>query len=199
MYEAFTGEIVRRDPTEVVVDVNGVAYRFTVPLSTSQRLPAEGPVRLLAHLVVRDDRHELVGFVTDLERVLFRHLISVNGIGPAVALQVLSRASIPDFVHAVRNEDRAYLNSIKGVGRKTVDRILVELAEPMRKWDLTPTATRQEDPASMESPLRQEAVKALGTLGLSAAAARRAVERAERKLEPGVTLEELVKTALTIA
>jgi len=195
MYEAFTGEVVRRGPTEVVLEVQGIAYRFTVPLSTSRELPTSGPARLLAHLVVRDDRLELVGFATESERTLFRHLISVGGIGPAIALQVLSRATVPQFVAAVCQENRAYLSAIKGVGKKTVDRILVELAEPLRKWNLPAAAATDE--ATVASPLRDEAVRALGTLGLTPLAARKAVERAERRLGPEAPLEDLVKAALT--
>jgi Holliday junction DNA helicase RuvA len=145
--------------------------------------------------VVRDDKLELVGFATEPERTLFRHLVSVSGIGPAVALQVLSRATVTQFVAAVCQEDRAYLSAIKGVGKKTVDRILVELAEPLRKWGLLDETAPDEAPAV--SPLRDEAVRALGTLGLNPSAARRAVEKAEKRLGPGAPLEEMVKAALT--
>jgi len=195
MYEAFTGKVIRRGPTDVVLEVQGIAYRFTVPLSTSRELPSTGPARLLSHLVVRDDRLELVGFATESERTLFRHLISVSGIGPAIALQVLSRAPVTQFVAAVCQEDRAYLGAIKGVGKKTVDRILVELAEPLRKSGLLDATAADETPVA--SPLRDEAVRALGTLGLTPSAAKRAVEKAEQRLGPEALLEELVKAALT--
>jgi Holliday junction DNA helicase RuvA len=196
MYEAFSGELVRRGPTEVILDVQGIAYRFSVPLSTSTALPASGRIRLLAHLVVRDDRLDLVGFATEPERILFRHLITVSGIGPAVALQVLSRSSVENFVRAVREEDRTYLNTIRGVGKKTVDRILVELAEPLRKWAAAPTGEPPDRPTA-PSPREQEAVAALGTLGVPSAAARKAVEKAAHRLEPDASLEELAKAALT--
>jgi Holliday junction DNA helicase RuvA len=197
VYEAFRGEVVSRRPTEVVLEVGGIAYRFSVPLSTSNAVPAEGPVRLLCHLVVRDDKLELVGFLTEPERTLFRHLIGVSGIGPAVALQVLSRTSVPKFVAAVRDENRAFLGAIKGVGKKTVDRILVELREPLTEWDLADVPSAAPSPA-VDSPVRDEAVQALGTLGVSSAAARKAVERAVEKLGPEAPLEDVVRLALSM-
>lgn len=196
MYEAFQGEIVSRRPTEVILEVSGISYRFCVPLSTSNALPLQGSARLLSHLVVRDDKLELIGFLSEPERTLFRHLIGVSGIGPAVALQVLSRASVLEFVAAVRDEDRAFLNAIKGVGKKTVDRILLELRDPLAAWDLAgSTPTAKPTPAT-ESPVRDEAVRALGTLGVSPAAARKAVEQAEKQLGPTTSIESLVRAAL---
>ncbi|MBN2489776.1 MAG: Holliday junction branch migration protein RuvA [Planctomycetes bacterium] len=194
MYEAFTGELVRRGPTEVILDVQGVAYRFAVPLSTSERLPSSGRVRLLAHLVVRDDRLDLVGFASEPERALFRHLIAVSGIGPASALHVLSRSTVGEFVRAVREEDRSYLHGIRGIGKKTADRILLELAEPLRKWDVEVGGeTGRPQPAS---PRQQEAVAALATLGVATAAARKAVDRATRDVGSDARLEDLVRAAL---
>ncbi len=193
MYDSFKGEVIRRGPTEVILEVQGISYRFAVPLSTSRAIPREGKARLLAHLVVREDKLDLVGFATESERMLFRHLLSVSGIGPAVALSVLSRAPVSEFVHAVRAEDRVYLNNIKGVGKKTVDRILVELGEPLSRWDLDSDPIRpQETP-----PILTEAVKALGTLGLPQTTARKAVEKALKKLGENAELEDVVRTALT--
>lgn len=193
MYESFTGDVIRSGPTEVILEVQGIAYRFAVPLSTSRALPREGKTRLLAHLVVREDKLDLVGFSTEPERTLFRHLLSVSGIGPAVALSVLSRAPVSEFVQAVREENRAYLNGIKGVGKKTVDRILVELGEPLSRWDLGSDPVRPRK----ATPILAEAVQALGTLGLPQTTARKAVEKALKTLGENAELEDVVRAALT--
>lgn len=191
MYEALSGEIVRRAPTEVVLAVGGVEYLLQVPLSTSRRLPEDGPARLLTHLLVREDQMRLVGFATEEERRLFRALLGVSGVGPQVALGILSAASAGAVVRAVQTGDRAFLQSLKGVGRKTAERLLVELREAFQGWE-----TQGAPPPDTAGPLAEEAVRALGHLGLPAATARKAVAAVLARRDGDLTLEELVRAAL---
>lgn len=196
MYESFRGHVVRHRPTELVLEIGGIAYRFAVPLSTSDRTPHSGETTLLAHLVVREDKLDLVGFATDAERRLFRMLIAVSGIGPAVALGVLSRAPVDEFLAAIRDENRAYLNAIKGVGKKTAERMLVELAEPVQKWGFEPSSADATS-TGPTPPAFDEAVAALGTLGLAPAMAKKAVERAFKDVGDDAPLEAIVRSALS--
>lgn len=124
------GTLVSRQPPRVTVDVGGVGYELDVPMSTLFELPANGEeVRLLTHLVVREDAHVLYGFATDAERDVFRSLIRVSGIGARIALAILSGMSAEGFRHCVVAQDTAPLVKIPGVGKKTAERLLVELRD----------------------------------------------------------------------
>src|SRR6202171_2742582 len=125
------GKLVESLPTQVVVDVNGVGYEALIPLSSYDKLPQPGQeVKLLTHLVVREDAHVLYGFMSVAERELFRLLINtVSGIGPKIALNILSGINVIAFRGAVANSDFKVLSQISGVGRKTAERIVVELKD----------------------------------------------------------------------
>ena len=125
------GKLVESLPTQVIVDVNGVGYEALIPLSSYDKLPAPGhEVKLLTHLVVREDAHTLYGFMSGAERDLFRLLINtVSGIGPKIALNVLSGISVTAFRGAVAGGDVKALSQISGVGKKTAERIVVELRD----------------------------------------------------------------------
>ena len=125
------GQLVEALPTRVVVDVNGVGYEALIPLSSYNRLPPPGqPVRLLTQLVVREDAHTLYGFMTAEERDLFRLLVNtVSGIGPKIALNILSGINVTAFRGAVANGDVKALSQISGVGKKTAERMIVELRD----------------------------------------------------------------------
>jgi len=125
------GHLIERSPTRVVVAVGGLGLAIDVPLSTSERLPADGEVELLCHLSVGSQGQgpRLFGFATPAERDLFRMLLSVSGVGPALALSVLSGRPLPQVAAAIRAEDESFLKAMKGVGSKTARRIIVELKE----------------------------------------------------------------------
>src|SRR5579871_1289061 len=125
------GKLVESLPTQAIVDVHGVGYEVLIPVSSHAKLPALGAeVHLLTHLVVREDAHTLYGFMTSAERELFRLLINtVSGIGPKIALNVLSGISVTAFRGAVANGDVKALSQISGVGKKTAERIVVELKD----------------------------------------------------------------------
>jgi len=152
--------IVKRPPL-LTLDVNGVGYELEAPMSTFYRLPDTGqPLSLVTHLVVREDAHILFGFFTEAERALFRNLLKVSNVGPRIALGVLSGMSVDGFYHCVRDKDLVSLTKIPGVGRKTGERLLLEMADRLPESLGTDTAAL---PA--RSPAEGEAHGALLALG----------------------------------
>jgi Holliday junction DNA helicase RuvA len=124
------GTLVAKRPPSLTLDVGGVGYELEAPMSTFYRLPDTGqPLSLVTHLVVREDAHTLFGFFTEAERALFRTLLKISNVGPRTALGVLSGMSVEGFYQCIRDEDIASLTKIPGVGRKTADRLLLEMAD----------------------------------------------------------------------
>ena len=132
MIGRLTGTLGDKNPPQVLVDCNGVGYEVDVPMSTFYNLPRTGePVELLTHFVVREDAQLLFGFLTATERTAFRQLLKVNGVGPKVALSVLSGLSVDDLSMAVASQDAARLTKVPGIGRKTAERIVLELRDKL--------------------------------------------------------------------
>ncbi|MFZ1101230.1 MAG: Holliday junction branch migration protein RuvA, partial [Steroidobacteraceae bacterium] len=130
MIGAVRGRLASKTPPQLTVDVGGLGYELEAPMSTFYRLPAVGEeVRLLTHLVVREDAHVLYGFATEEERRLFRSLIRVSGVGPKIALALLSGISVAAFAECVQKEDIAALTRVPGVGRKTAERLIIEMRD----------------------------------------------------------------------
>jgi Holliday junction DNA helicase RuvA len=128
------GRLAVKQPPLLMVEVSGVGYELEAPMSTFYGLPAMGePVALFTHLVVREDAHILFGFGTDGERRLFRSLIKISGVGPKIALGILSGASVDDFLRIVEAEDVAMLTRIPGIGRKTAERVIIEMRGSVQK------------------------------------------------------------------
>ncbi len=195
MYDRLSGNIVERSVTEVVLQVAGVGYILAVPVSTSNALPPSGAATLFTHLYVREDQMRLFGFATRAERQLFRMLISVSGIGPSTALAALSGSSPGQFKRAIESDDSTYLSRIKGIGRKTAERIIIEVREPIKALEIegAPTVSRHEQTF-------MDAVLALQSLGYTRGAAEKAVRKALAELkEPEATAENLVRAALRFA
>ena len=191
------GKLVESLPTQVVVDVNGVGYEALIPLSSYDKLPQPGQeVKLLTHLVVREDAHVLYGFMTVAERELFRMLINtVSGIGPKIALNILSGINVIAFRGAVANSDFKALSQISGVGRKTAERIVVELKDKIGVaggWEAL-SAQRALSPADQKI---NDAVLALMALGFKQLEAHDSVRNAQSSLAPQATVEDLVRACL---
>ena len=158
------GKLVVKAPPHLTVDVGGVGYDIEAPMSTFYTLPAPGSeVRLLTHLVVREDAHILYGFGTQEERALFRNLLKVSQIGPKIALSILSGVSVEGFANLVKLQDPAALTKIPGVGRKTAERVLMEMKDRLDKLEeASVTGTLPMTPSSRK-----------GTSGTRYSAARR--------------------------
>jgi Holliday junction DNA helicase RuvA len=188
------GKILRKEPQEVVVDVGGVGYRVAIPVSTFYRLGDDGTdVSLLTHTHVRDDTLALFGFLSAGEQALFERLISVAGVGPKLAINILSGIEAPDLVAALTTGDLARLTRIPGVGKKTAERLVLELKDQMPALALLPTV---EAPAAAPpaSP-REDLVSALVHLGYSRPEAERGVERALKEDGSG-RFEDLLRRTL---
>lgn len=132
MIGRLAGTLLQKSPPQILLDVQGMGYEVDVPMSTFYDLPATGqPVTLFTHLVVREDAHLLFGFLTEAERSLFRQLLKISGVGPRLALAVLSGLSVGELAEAVQRQDSARLTRIPGVGKKTAERLLLELKEKL--------------------------------------------------------------------
>jgi len=133
MIGRITGVLIEKNPPQVVVDINGVGYEIDVPMSTFYNLPGTGErVSLHTHLIVREDAHLLYGFATDGERIAFRQLLKVSGVGPKVALSVLSGLSVNDLAVTVATQDAGRLTKVPGIGKKTAERLLLELRDKFK-------------------------------------------------------------------
>jgi Holliday junction DNA helicase RuvA len=191
------GKLIEALPTQAIVDVNGVGYEALIPLSSYDKLPQPGhSVKLLTQLVVREDAHTLYGFMTGDERDLFRLLINtVSGIGPKIALNVLSGMNPVAFRGAVANADVKALSQISGVGKKTAERIVVELRDKIGAagaWEAA-SAQRTLSPADQKV---NDAVLALMALGFKQVEAHDTVRQAQSALGSQATVEELVRACL---
>ena len=183
------GTLIVKRPPSLTLDVAGVGYEIEAPMSTFYRLPAAGqPLTLVTHLVVREDAHLLYGFFSEVERALFRNLLKISGIGPRLALGVLSGMSVEGFYHCVREKDLLSLTKIPGVGRKTGERLLIEMA------DRLPEALAGDVMAlPARSAAEDEASGALVALGYKPAE----VVKMLKDLDAArLTTEELIREAL---
>ncbi len=186
------GRVVRRQPPFLLLEVNGVGYEVEAPMSTFYDLPAgEEPVTLYTHLMVRDDAHILFGFIRERDRALFRTLLKVSGVGGKMALAILSGMSADEFGLAVQSGDVAALTRLPGVGKKTAERLIVEMRDRLEKFDATvPPAAA---PARRSGGADAEAVDALVALGYKPAEASRMVRAV---FQPEMATEALIRAAL---
>jgi holliday junction DNA helicase RuvA len=191
------GRLAVKQPPMLMVDVNGVGYELEAPMSTFYGLPATGePVALFTHLVVREDAHILYGFGLEGERRLFRALLKVSGVGPKIALGILSGASVEDFLRIIEAEDIGMLTRIPGIGRKTAERIIIEMRDSVQK--LTAAATMGAPAALVggaPSP-QSEAFAALIALGYKPPEVTKLLKSAD---EPGLSTTEIIRRALKSA
>lgn len=191
------GKLVEALPTQVIVDVNGIGYEALIPLSSYDKLPPPGgDLKLLTQLVVREDSHTLYGFMSAAERDLFRLLVhTVSGIGPKIALNVLSGISVSAFRGAVANNDVKALSQISGVGKKTAERIVVELRDKVGQAGAWEAASAQRA-LSPDDQKINDAVLALMALGFKQIEAHDAVRTAQTILGPNASVEDLVRACL---
>ena len=199
MIARLTGLLVESKPDQVILDVGGVGYCLHIPLSTFYRMgEVPGRVSLHVHTHVREDAIQLFGFMTPEERGAFQRLIAVSGIGPKIALAVLSGIGAADLERAVREADRGVLERIPGIGRKTAERVLLELRDrltPRRGRGAPPPSTGSGLDAAKPGP-DADAVSALVHLGYSDNAAYDAIVAARRELGSDAPIESLLRAAL---
>ena len=195
MISQLRGKLIAKAPTEAVVDVGGVGYSVHIPLSTFEALgQVDSPVTLHTHLHVREDALVLFGFATEGERDTFRLLISVNGIGPKMAQGILSGIGVRELKDCIARGNVAMLTSVPGVGRKTGERLVIELREKIGRLDQVAYASTGA--GDEHSRLRAEALLALTSLGYSRQAAEKAIRAALQDPEAPSTIEALIKSAL---
>lgn len=190
------GTLLEKQAPELLVDVNGVGYEIHAPMTTIYQLPALGEnVELHTHLIVREDAHLLFGFATLQDRAMFRALIKVNGVGPKLALTILSGMEVADFVRCVRDDNAAGLVKLPGVGKKTAERLLIEMRDRLRDWHVDGVAVKE---GSAQLPIREndyllEAESALISLGYKPAEASKMIAAVKNE---GTTSEILIRAAL---
>ncbi|MGQ0748972.1 MAG: Holliday junction branch migration protein RuvA [Betaproteobacteria bacterium] len=188
MIGRLSGRLLAKHPPQIVVDVQGVGYELDVPMSTLYQLPASGgDVTLFTHLVVREDAHQLYGFATESERMAFRQLLKISGVGARTALSVLSGMSVADLQQAVNAQDTGRLTRIPGIGKKTAERLMLELRHKLELSGITMPADEAAESGS-------DIVNALLALGYND----REAAWALKQLPSGVSVTEGIRQALKL-
>jgi len=193
MISYLRGKLAYKAPMKAVIDVGGVGYGVAISLATYDQLPGlEEDLQLFTYMNVREDRMDLFAFSDEKEREIFELLIGVSGVGPTLALTILSGMSLRDLQEAILHERVSDLTSIKGIGRRTAERLVIDLRD---KLSLSiPAAT--EDGKAEDAGMGEEAVMALAALGMVASAARQAVRKAIERNGPDQSVQQLIKQAL---
>jgi Holliday junction DNA helicase RuvA len=194
VYAYLKGTVERKTREGIELDVNGVGYLLSVPLSTYSKLPSDGaaPVKIFTHMHVRDDAIDLYGFLTLEEKQLFELLLSVTGVGPKVALAVLSGLTPARFRNAIMQNDVAALSSISGIGKKTAQRMILEVKNKLGEETEIAKVLGEEGEALRDS----DVVRALVSLGCTLSQAKNAVKKASAELPEGAAIEEQIRIAL---
>lgn len=194
------GMVAEKNPTRVVIDVNGIGYEILVPISSYERIGAVGETtKLLTYQHVREDILQLFGFSTQDEREMFLLLISISGIGPKSALGIISSIATKDLKHAIALEDLNLLTAVPGIGKKTAQRIVVELKDKVTKLGVISDAGTKMMPSGT-SAIADEAMMALISLGYHKSIAEKAIVKAlQDNKDKTLTLQDLIKTALRYA
>ena len=194
------GTLAEKQPPHLILDVNGLGYELEVPMTTLYRLPSVGePLTLHTHLVVREDAQLLYGFFGKRERDFFRELIRLNGVGPKLALALMSSLEVDELVRCVQSQDTSALTKVPGVGKKTAERLLVELKDRFKAWETVPAmfALVPNQPGGPDAPpvatAENDAVSALISLGYKPQEASKAVSAIKEK---GLSSEDMIRRAL---
>jgi Holliday junction DNA helicase RuvA len=186
------GKLIEKTPTYLVVDVNGIGYKIKISLQTFSAIDGE-LCKLFTHLSVKEDSHTLFGFFEESERHLFRNLISVSGVGPSTAQVILSTFSPEEIVHHITTADVKAVQSVKGIGAKTAQRIIIDLKDKVAKG--MPTTDLLFD--KVDNTIKEESLSALVALGFAKKGAESKIDKVLKSNPEIASVEELVKTALT--
>ncbi|WP_103327883.1 Holliday junction branch migration protein RuvA [Bacteroidetes bacterium endosymbiont of Geopemphigus sp.] len=190
MISYLKGDLAEKNPSFVILDVNGLGYRVRISLNTFSQLPEQGSIKLYAHLIIRDDEHTIYGFYDQEEREMFLRLTSVNGVGPTMALLILSSLSAQQIAQAVLEEQTKDFQRVKGVGEKTARRIVMELNDKIFSF-----SSNKPMLSGKKNMRKLEAVSALEVLGFSRKNTEKSIDILLRD-EPSLSIEELVKEVL---
>lgn len=184
------GKLVEKNPTEVVVDCNGVGYLLHISLNTFSSLPADENVVLYTHLSIREDAHTLFGFINKTEREIFKLLISVSGVGPSIARTMLSSMTSEEIQNAIASENVALIQSVKGIGVKTAQRVIVDLKDKILKtFDIDEVSVRTSNTN------KDEALSALEVLGFQRKQSEKIITSILKE-NPDASVEKIIKLAL---
>ena len=186
------GKLIEKTPTYVVVDVNGIGYHIKISLQTFSSIDGE-LCKLYTHLSVKEDSHTLFGFHEESERKLFRHLISVSGVGPSTAQVILSTYSVKEIINYIVTADVSAVKSIKGIGAKTAQRIIIDLKDKVSKNSSSSDLLFEK----LDNTIKTEALSALLALGFGKKSAEEKLDKVLKENSEIVNVEELVKTALS--
>ena len=190
MITQIKGKLVEKNPTQVVVDCNGIGYEINISLYTFSSLSSDENIKLFTHLQVREDAHILYGFFSVLERAVFRLLISVSGIGTSTARTMLSSLTPVEIQQAIGTEDVATIQGVKGIGLKTAQRVIIELKDKIKSLQGS-----EEIPVHKSNTIKEETLSALEVLGYSRKASEKVVDKLIQGA-PDSSVEELIKSAL---
>jgi Holliday junction DNA helicase RuvA len=193
MYDFIAGKIDRITPTEVVINAGGVGYLLHISLNTFEAIKSEKEIKIFAHLIVREDSHTLYGFASVNERQMYVKLVGVNGVGPSTARMILSSMSVDDVVSAITNSNISALKSIKGIGPKAAQRLVVELQDKMGG-----IGTGGAYSLSGGSTEMDEATEALLSLGFAKPAVGKILMRISKESDNNLSTEELIKKSLQL-
>tara|TARA_B100000161_G_scaffold167006_1_gene119393 strand:+ start:186 stop:767 length:582 start_codon:yes stop_codon:yes gene_type:complete len=191
MINHIDGKLVDKTPTQVVIDCNGVGYAINISLQTFSKISDER-CKLFTHLSVKEDSHTLYGFITENERKLFRHLISVSGVGPSTAQVILSTYKSDEIINYISASDVAAIKNVKGIGLKTAQRIIIDLKDKVTK-----SAISDEISLDLNNTIQNEALSALVALGFSKKIAQQKIDKALTNKQGNFDVETLVRESLS--
>jgi len=184
------GKLVEKNPTYAIIESHGVGYFLHISLNTFTKIPDSEAVLLYTHLSIREDAHTLFGFADKTEREIFKLLISVSGVGPSIARTMLSSMTTDQIQQAIASEDIATIQSVKGIGAKTAQRVIIDLKDKILK-----TYELQEDSVNSNNTLKEEALSALEVLGFTRKQVEKMIQRIIQE-SPSISLENIIKQAL---
>lgn len=191
MFEYFKGKLTEKKPDSAIIDCNGIGYYLNISLQTYSKIKDAENITLYSHLVVKEDNQELYGFATKSERDMFRHLISVSGVGANTARMILSSLSVSETYNAIANDNAPTLQSVKGIGAKTAKRIILDLKDKVIKDNLSDQIID-----SSHNTHKNEALTALVNLGFVKSSASKAIDKVIAEKGSELSLEDLIKFTL---
>ena len=194
MISFIKGKLVQKEATHVVIDVNGIGYQVYISLATYGKIKDQETCKLFTYFHVKEDLQALYGFLSEIDKLFFMDLISVSGIGPSTGIIMQSSMSTAELKSAIVSENVDTIQSVKGIGAKTAQRVILELKDKIRKEGFSADSGQITD--TFDNNLRAEALSALVMLGINRNTAQKSIEAVLRKSEISITLEQLIKRSL---